>query len=58
VFSQLSPVIPFLYHAGSNDPTDSHQDEKLVTVYMDPTHLIRWHQPNVPVGYVCAVLLT
>jgi hypothetical protein len=39
VFSQLSPVIPFLYHAGSNDPTDSHQDEKLVTVYMDPTHL-------------------
>jgi hypothetical protein len=56
--SRVQPVTPFLYHAGSNDPTNNHQDEKLVMVYTDSwrgllTHLIRWHQPGVPVGDVC-----
>jgi len=32
---KVQPVIPFLYHAGSDGPTNNHQDEKLVMVCTD-----------------------
>lgn len=33
---RVQPVIPFLYHnAGSNDPTNNDQDEKLVMDFTD-----------------------
>jgi hypothetical protein len=62
--SRVEPVILFLYQAGSNDPTDSHQDEKLVMAQTFSegwsTQLIRWHQPNVPVVgdvYPCSEII-